>query len=100
MKGQEIPENARQRHDDVDAGPTQLFQGQERRPRQAPVAVKAGHRTQERQSLPQGPPFRLQRVRAPKHQRYAFGQAPASLLMMGEKLLRLAPPGRHRCSAR
>ena len=87
---QQVAEDARQHHNDIDPRPSELLQGHEPRPREPPVAVVARLRAEQPERLGKRPALGLQVVRAPEHHGDRLGQAPRLVAMPGEQALGLA----------
>ena len=75
LQGQQIPEDARQGHNNINPGTPKLFQRDQRGPNQTPETVKAGFSPKQCQGLTNRPAFAFQIVGAPQNHGDRFREA-------------------------
>ena len=100
LQRHQITEDARDRDHHVDARTTQFFDRHQCGTCDPAIAVKARHRTHQRQSLRKRAAFRFQIVAAPQDHRDGLGQRIAAFDIGIEQTLRLSRAIAHRKGAR
>ena len=100
LQRHQVTEDPRDRDHHVDARTTQFLDRHQRGTCDAAVAVKARHRTHQRQSLRKRSAFRFQIVAAPQDHRDGLGQRIAALDIGIEQTLCLGRSIAHRKGAR